>query len=343
MIRKMVKNELEKVAKYTYKLNSVPEYKCKAFPTDYAGIVNQFSNILNHPDDELLICTDGNNLNGVLALCVEPEEKYLEAVGGVFAHKDYQSVAREFYEYLKRNYGGYQFDAAYPEENKHAIDFMKSIGAKVLAFEYELRLHKNNFKEQLQAAYITEIDEKHYNSFTKIHNRLNPDVYWTGERLLNTLNKFDIFIAAENNEVAGAVVTSHFSKKVEEIYFIEVEEASRNHGYVTALLNKALKHAFENGTDELIVMTDKENTAAMHFLCHLFYCFCRENGDSYDLLTDLDLLTALGLPSYSDYEDVIKKFKELIKTYHPDNGGDAEKFLEIMKKYKNFKWCQSKQ
>lgn len=51
---------------------------------------------------------------------------------------------------------------------------------------------------------------------------------------------------------------------MEEIYFIEVEEASRNHGYGTALLNKALKHAFENGTEELIVMTDKENTAAMH-------------------------------------------------------------------------------
>lgn len=86
----------------------------------------------------MLVSVNGNVINentltAVLALCVEPKEKYLEAVGRVFAHKDYRSVAMEFYKYIKYNYSGYQFDAAYPEENKQAIDFMISIGARVLA------------------------------------------------------------------------------------------------------------------------------------------------------------------------------------------------------------------
>jgi len=258
-------NKLEEVSKYTYQLNSMPEHKCKAFPADYANIVNHFSNILNHPNDELLISTDGNTLYGVLALCVEPAEKYLEAVGGVFAHKNYQSVAMEFYEYLKSHYGGYQYDAAYPEENKNAIEFMKSIGAKTVSSEYELRLRKSNFQEQHKAAHIASLDKKYYDSFIKLHNKYNPEVYWTGEKLLRALDKFDIFIALENNEVMGSVVTSHLSRKVEEIYFIEVEEAGRNRGYGTALLNKALKHALNNnGTEELVVMVEKDNKAAMY-------------------------------------------------------------------------------
>jgi len=53
MIRRIEKNELEEAAKYAYRLNSVPEYKCMAFPADYDNIVKCFNNIINHPDDEL--------------------------------------------------------------------------------------------------------------------------------------------------------------------------------------------------------------------------------------------------------------------------------------------------
>lgn len=269
MIRRIEQNEIEEVAKYAYQLNSVPEYKCKSFPADFDNIVEQIRNMINHPNDELLVSVNGNTINentltGVMALCVEPEEKYLQAVGGVFAHKNYRLVAMEFYKYLKSHYSGYQFDAAYPEENKQAIDFMISIGAKVLASEYEYRLHKHYFTIQPETFYIIELNEKYHEGFKKIHNKSHPDVYWTGERLLNALDKFDILIALDNSEVIGSVVTSSLSKKAEEIYFIEVKEDRHNHGVATSLLNKAIQKAFCNGTEELTVMLEKENAAAIH-------------------------------------------------------------------------------
>jgi ribosomal protein S18 acetylase RimI-like enzyme len=267
MIRKIETNELEQAAQYAYLLNSEAEHKCKAFPADYDSIIKQFKQILQHPADELLIATDDNTLSGLLALCVEPEEKYLEAIGGVFAHKDYQLIAREFYEYLTNNYKGYQFDAAYPEENKQAIEFMNAIGARLISYDYELRLSKKTYLNQpeyFESVSVIRLKHKYYDSFIKIHDSFHPDVYWNGERLIKALDKFDIFIISENDEVIGAVVTSNISGKTEEIYFIEVAENKQNRGLGSALISKALKHAFNKGVDELMIMVEKNNAAAIH-------------------------------------------------------------------------------
>lgn len=253
--------DLERVAKYAYQLNSNPQHKCKAFPTDYNDILRQFENMINHPNDELLISTDDINILGVLALLVEPEDMYLEAIGGVFAENNYEAVAKEFYAYLKDSYKGYRFDAAYPEENEQAINFMESIGAELLDCDYELRLSKDEYKSMAEIGNIIVLNEKYYESFVEIHNKFHPDAYWTGERLLKALDKFDIFIILEGDEVVGSIVTSKFSN---EIYLIEVAEDKQNLGYGTALINKAIKHAINNGADELMVMVGKNNSVAIH-------------------------------------------------------------------------------
>ena len=79
--------------------------------------------------------------------------------------------------------------------------------------------------------------------------------------MLEALDKFDIFIILEEDKVVGSIVTSKFSK---EIYLMEVAEDKQNLGYGTALINKSVKHAFNNGADELMVMVDKNNLAALH-------------------------------------------------------------------------------
>jgi len=48
---------------------------------------------------------------------------------------------------------------------------------------------------------------------------------------------------------------------------------------------------------------------------------------------DPQLLTLLGLPSYAGLEEIKQRFRELAKRYHPDLGGDSEKFIELMSVY----------
>ncbi len=44
-----------------------------------------------------------------------------------------------------------------------------------------------------------------------------------------------------------------------------------------------------------------------------------------------ELLSYLGLPFDADHTAVKKRFRELYKTCHPDEGGNADQFIELMK------------
>ena len=264
MIKSVDISQLEPVAKYAYELNLMPQHKCKAFPTDYESILKQFERMINHPNDEILISTDTNNILGLLALLVEPEDMYLEIVGGIFAKNNYENVAKEFFQYIRNKYKGYHLDAAYPEENVQAKKFMGSIGAKLMDFDYEYRINKDDFKSLPKIDSIIEINEKHYEDFIKHHNSINPGVYWTGEKLINALDKFDIFLALEDDKVMGSIVISKFNKKVDEIYFLSVKEEKPNFDLEKNLLNKGINHAFNTGTQELIFMVEKEGIRMMH-------------------------------------------------------------------------------
>lgn len=257
MIKSADISQLESVAKYAYKLNSIPQHKCKAFPTDYNSVLKQFERMIHHPNDELLVSTDGDDILGLLALLVEPEDKYLEFVGGVFAEDNFDAIGEEFFKYIKGKYKGYHLDAAYPEENVQAIGFMESIGAKLMDFDYEYRINKDDFKSLYEVDNIIYINKKYNEDFINLHNRMNPDAYWTGEKLINALDKFDIFIALEDDKVIGSIVTSKFNKEVDEIYFLSVENEDDH--LEKALLNRGVSHAFSNGTRELILMIGKED------------------------------------------------------------------------------------
>ena len=54
------------------------------------------------------------------------------------------------------------------------------------------------------------------------------------------------------------------------------------------------------------------------------------NGINYDT----SILLQLNLPFDADEKAVKKRFRELAKLYHPDTGGDANKFIALIEAYK---------
>jgi hypothetical protein len=51
--------------------------------------------------------------------------------------------------------------------------------------------------------------------------------------------------------------------------------------------------------------------------------------DVYDPM----LLSLLGLPAHAGHQEIKQRFRELAKKHHPDRGGDAERFIEMMDTY----------
>lgn len=261
MIRDAEKIELQQATDFAYRLNINPVHRCKAFPLDYRDICNQFQKMLEHPHDRLLIFEENDRISGVLALLVEPQDKYLEAIGGVFAESNYHRVAKAFFDYIAYSYSGYFMHAAYPEENAQALKFMESLGAELEDFDYEMRKKKGELQVCSPGKDVVQLTERYFKSFVEFHDAQHPEVFWTGEKLLAAKDKFRIHIVTENEKVVGFVVTS---RKTAEIFFIAVADAKQKVAYGKELLLEAVQDAFADGAEELLSMVERDKDSKIN-------------------------------------------------------------------------------
>jgi len=70
------------------------------------------------------------------------------------------------------------------------------------------------------------------------------------------------------------------------------------------------------------------------FIARIYYEIYIHKGLISETIYDPKLLSMLDLPAVADEQAVKKKFRELAKQYHPDAGGNHEKFIEMMKIYR---------
>lgn len=264
MIISIDETRVVEAAEYANRLNQINKDNCKTCATEYEKMLSSFRKKAKHSDDEVLICTESNKILGVLAVCVDPKEKYIEAVNGVYAKEKYQEIAVQFFKYLKKKYAGFHFDAVYSQENKEAICFMESIGASCISIDLEMTLIKDDFQYLKGNKQVLPLSDKYYESFRRLHDESHLDVYWTGNRILSALDKFDVFIALEKDELVGSVVTSTGGGKREGIYFIETDKCYRRQGYAKGLLGKSIDKAFLSGASELAIQVEIENSPAIH-------------------------------------------------------------------------------
>ena len=85
----------------------------------------------------------------------------------------------------------------------------------------------------------------------------------------------------------------------------------------------------------LLTMSREQYRAVVdEFFFSVYYRMYRDNGLNPEGLYDPELLGRFGLPADADEEQVKRKFRELALKLHPDMGGDAEKFIELMENYR---------
>ena len=79
---------------------------------------------------------------------------------------------------------------------------------------------------------------------------------------------------------------------------------------------------------------DEYKTVIAGFFARIYYEIYIHNGLIDAPVYDPALLDQLGLTSVADETDVKKRFRDLAKKYHPDTGGDPEKFIKLMNIYR---------
>ena len=92
-----------------------------------------------------------------------------------------------------------------------------------------------------------------------------------------------------------------------------------NARYTLAMLSAMSREDYKSIVDE--------------FFAHVYYELYLENGIAGASIYDPSVLALLGLPPDADERDVKCRFRELAKKHHPDKGGDAASFIELMNAY----------
>jgi len=100
-------------------------------------------------------------------------------------------------------------------------------------------------------------------------------------------------------------------------------------------LNETGKSVAMYNISKLAVMSAGEYKDVIdEFFARVYYEIYIHNEIIDAPVYDSSLLDRIGLPPVADEAAVKKRFRDLAKEYHPDTGGDPDKFIELMQTYK---------
>lgn len=88
--------------------------------------------------------------------------------------------------------------------------------------------------------------------------------------------------------------------------------------------------------EKLSAMSKEEYRSVIEeYFAYMYYELYKDSSaESLGGHYDPEILVKLGLPHDAAEHDIKRKFRELAKKYHPDTGGDAAKFVELIETYR---------
>lgn len=104
--------------------------------------------------------------------------------------------------------------------------------------------------------------------------------------------------------------------------FFDIHDVTQGHAkYSLEKLSAMSKEAYRSVIEE--------------YFAYMYYeSYKDSSAESLRGHYDPEILVKLGLPHDAAERDIKRKFRELAKKYHPDTGGDAAKFVDLIETYR---------
>ena len=189
---------------------------------------------------------------GLFVFSIIPEEKYMEMLMGLSRNPE---TVEEMLCYLVNNYKGFHIDFVFNPKWEIFKNGLKKHGA-IFDIEQE-RMTYSHKQLDINTEGIVAFSEEYRERYIKMHT---VDRYWTAEKTIEAKNKFNIFLALENNKVVGYIDVSNCYKE-NEPYDLFVLPEYRGKGYGKKLLVKALK---DNEPNDMMLLVDIDNSIGIN-------------------------------------------------------------------------------
>lgn len=267
-------DQIDELASFPWELQacletaSYPMYKTKK------ELRRAMLRCLRHDEDKVLACYSAGRLIAAINLMVEQDNKYLQT-NGIYAKTDLPFVYRELTAYLAERYRGFVFFSGYPKENEDAIRIMQSMGAECVDSSVTLHLNPRDYTACPTDRLVQALDPARFDAFAAFHDACNADIYWSSARIKEALDKWKIYVIANENRIIGYILYAIWNASEAEIYCASVDEAYRADETFLALLSGTVPDIFLIGKKRILYMVD--DNAAMELAAALRVGF-REKG-----------------------------------------------------------------
>ena len=225
---------------------------------------------IKKPDRFCLLAEEEGITQGIFLFFLIPDEKYIEMLMGISRNP---KAIEEVLDYLDSNYKGYKVDFVF---NPKWIMFQKALEKHRATFDVEQQRMVYSHKEIKDIVDdIRPYSDQYKEQYMEIHD--DSERYWTAEKTIEAKDRFNIFLAIENNRVVGYIDVSNCFKE-NEPYDLFVMEGYRNRGIGRKLLLKALK---ENEPNDMMLLVDIDNKSAIN----LYESVGFVKKDNFNMLT----------------------------------------------------------
>ena len=210
---------------------------------------------------------DGIQITGLFVFLVLPEERYLEMIAGLSRSP---AAYRGILDFLLACYPGFQADFVFNPRNQLLKELLEERKA---AFDpVQRRMELADFKQEQDTAGIVPLSQRYFAEYCAMHSK---DVYWTGEKVFHSPDRFRAFLAVEDGQIVGYVDVTH-KYDTNEVYDLRVKEAFRRRGWGRKLMAKALA---ENRPNGMLLFVETDHDPAVRLYQSLGFEFVPE-GDN---------------------------------------------------------------
>lgn len=254
MIRKINENEFEKYIDFAYAL--AMDLSHASFPifTDGVKTKEYFYEVskrgITRENHEILLFEKSGVIEGWIHYYYISEDKYL-SVNNLLIQMGYAEALRELLEYWKANFQGYTWHMYFPKENQDAISFMEENGFSKKSMENVDVLLFNDYTIKCEPENVVQIGLENFVTFSDIHTQFENDMYWTSDRIAETMEEWEIFAYIHGEKCVGVLYHNGKGEDDLEIFGIDMLEGSFEKEVIESLLVACLNKAKKNGAKSM--------------------------------------------------------------------------------------------
>lgn len=261
MLTKITKNEFDRYVDFAYDL--AMDLTKTSFPLYTTGImgksdfINRSKKALKSDREEILLFIKNNIVEGWIGYYFINEDKYI-GISSILVRNGYDEALEELLIYWKQHFLGYKWDIYFPEENKTALTYMQSKGYLEKSKEVVDVLFFNNYNLRAEDNHIISINKNNFDYFRKLHSKCEEGMYWTSNKMLESIGDWEIFVYVEGNKPLAAIYYTSYGNKDLEIFGIDTVDKEYDSEIIKALMISCLNKGKVNGARSMLFFNDKQ-------------------------------------------------------------------------------------